>query len=165
MSPACCAAPALSSIKPPEAMSTSHQLCAFRLADLYFGIDVLSVQEVLKGRELTRIPLAPDSIEGLLNLRGQILTALDLREILALPARDTGVPVMFMIVRDGESRLALLVDSVGDVLDVDEDSYEAPPDTLPAPTRAFIHGVHKLPKQLLHILNTAEVFAQTTTAS
>ena len=139
-------------------MSPPRQLCTFRLADLYCGLDVLSVQEILKGRELTRIPLAPDSIEGLLNLRGQILTALDLREILALPPRPADLAAMFMIVREGDSRLALLVDSVGDVLAVDESTFEPPPDTLPEGTRTFFHGVHKLPKQLLHLLNPAEVF-------
>ena len=143
-------------------MSPPRQLCTFRLADLSFGIDVLAVQEILRGRELTRIPLAPDSIEGLLNLRGQIVTALDLREILALAPRPEGLPAMLLIVRDGDSRLALLVDSVGDVLEVDEESFELPPDTLPEATRTFIHGVHKLPKQLLHILNTAAVFSTST---
>ena len=118
---------------PPDAVSPPRQLCTFRLADLYCGLDVLSVQEILKGRELTRIPLAPDSIEGLLNLRGQILTALDLREILALPPRPADLAAMFMIVREGDSRLALLVVSVGDVLAVDESTFEPPPDTLPPP--------------------------------
>lgn len=140
-------------------MSAPVQLCTFQVAHLFLGLDVLTVQEVLRARELARVPLAPVNVEGLLNLRGQIVTAIDLRRRLGFPPREADREPMFMIVRTDEGFLALLVDSVGDVIEVEDSTFEAAPDTLPPPIRNLITGVHKLPKRLLHVLDATQVSA------
>lgn len=138
-------------------MSTARQICTFYIADLYLGVDVLNVQEVLRPQELARVPLAPANVEGLLNLRGHIVTAIDLRRRLGFPPRDRGAEPMFLIVRADDGYVALLVDRVGDVIDVDAATFEPAPDNLPAATRSLITGVHKLPRQLLHLLDATQV--------
>lgn len=134
-------------------MTPSRQLCTFHVAGLFLGLDVLSVQEVLRARELARVPLAPPTIDGLLNLRGQIVSAIDLRRRLGFPGREPDAVPMFMIVRTLDGQVALLVDTVGDVVEVAPDTFEAPPETVPAAVRTLITGVHKLPQRLLHILD------------
>ncbi len=135
-------------------MDTQTQFCSFQLADLCFGFDVQRVQEVIRSPLLAPVPLAPPAISGLLNLRGQILTAIDLRRQLCLPEEeDSSEGRMLMIVCCEEGQVAFLVDSVGDVIDVDESSFESPPENLPASVRPFLRGVHKLDSSLLHVLD------------
>jgi purine-binding chemotaxis protein CheW len=134
-------------------MAIEQQYCTFLLGDLFLGIEVLKVQEVLRGQALTRVPLAPRSVHGLINLRGQIVTAIDLRERLDLPPRAPDVPPMNVVVRTEDGAVSLLVDEIGDVLEVSDVQYEDPPDTLPAAARELIGGVFKLPERLLMILN------------
>lgn len=134
-------------------MSTSRQYCTFQIHDLLMGIDVLEVQEVIRGRQLTPVPLAPDSVQGLINLRGQIVTAVDLRRRLALPHRAPDAPTMLVVVRNGQEVAALVADAIGDVIEVDSASFELPPETMAAAAQQLVIGVHKLPKQLLHILD------------
>ena len=130
------------------------QLCTFRLGTLHLGIDVLSVQEVIKCPSLTPVPLAPAEIEGLLNLRGQILTAIDLHRQFDLPDDDVSSSgKMLIIVQAGSVEAALLVDSVGDVIDVSQETHEEPTANVPASVRPYLLGVHKLEKRLLHVLN------------
>lgn len=134
-------------------MSTLRQYCTFQIHDLLMGVDVLEVQEVIRGRPLTPVPLAADAIQGLINLRGQIVTAIDLRRRLALPDRAAEAPTMLIVVRSGQETTALVADSIGDVLEVDSESFELPPETMAASAQQLVIGVHKLPKQLLHILD------------
>ena len=135
-------------------MSVPAQYCTLRIAGLHLGIEVLSVQEVLRAtHELARVPLAPAVVEGLLNLRGQILTTIDLRRRFGLPPRPAGIEPMWMIVRPADGPVALVVDSVGDVIELDAGTFETPPETVPASARALVRGVHKLPGRLLHLLD------------
>lgn len=136
-----------------SASTATCQLCTFHVGALFLGVNVLSVQEVLSARELTRVPLAHGNIQGLLNLRGQIVTAIDLRLRLGFPPRAAGAEPMFMIMRAHEGWFALLVDAVGDVIEVRDDTLETPPETLSAASRALVRGVHKLPSRLLHVLH------------
>ncbi len=147
-----------------KSMEQSRQYSTFYVADLFFGIDVLNVQEVLRYQEMTRVPLAPDVIEGLINLRGQIVTALDLRRRLKIPPRDTGHTPMNIVVRSEEGAVSLLVDEISDVLEVNPASYEPPPQNLPPEQRELIEGLYKLEGRLLLILNTERVL-QIQTAS
>lgn len=140
-------------------MQPVRQLCTFHVADLYLGIDVLSVQEILRARALAPVPLAPATIEGLLNLRGQIVTAIDLRCRLGFPPRAPDATPMFMIVRTVDGQVALIVDAVGDVLESSADTFEPPPDTVPEAVRRLIEGVHKLPDRLLHVLDCEQATA------
>src|SRR5258708_20604911 len=102
-------------VEPSEA---SGQFSTFFVADLFFGVDVLNVQEVLRFQEVTPVPLAPGVIEGLINLRGQIVTAIDMRRRLGLPPREPGVRPMNIVVRTQENSASLQVAEIGDVLDV-----------------------------------------------
>lgn len=130
------------------------------------GVDVLSVQEVIKCPSLTPVPLAPDSIEGLLNLRGQILTAIDLRRQFGLAGGDSSrAGKMLIIVRTGKVEAALLVDSVGEVIDVTEETFEEVASNIPATVRPYLVGVHKLEKRLLHVLDAEATASLATTLS
>ncbi len=132
---------------------TENQFATFTINDLFFGIDVLRVQEVLKYQEMTRIPLAPAVAGGLINLRGQIVTAIDMRCRLGLPPRSNDALPMNIVVRTEDGPVSLLVDEIGDVLEVDPATSEAPPDNLDAAARDLIGQVYKLKDKLLLVLN------------
>ena len=135
------------------ASATSGQLATFRLDGDLYGVEVAHVQEVLKSQGLTRVPLAPTAVAGLINLRGQVVTAIELRERLGRPARPEGTDAVVIVVRlDGEA-VSLLVDSIADVVDVDAADFEAPPDTLEGQARDLIRGAYKLDGQLLLALD------------
>jgi purine-binding chemotaxis protein CheW len=137
----------------------STRLVTFTLDDRTYGVDVDGVQEVLRGLPRTRIPLAPRALAGLINLRGQVLTAIDLRDQLGLPARAADAEPMLVVIRvDGEP-VALLVDTIGAVVDVENDQFEAPPDTLTGPSRSLILGAYKLAGQLLLALDVDRAVA------
>ncbi|WP_321476869.1 chemotaxis protein CheW [uncultured Paludibaculum sp.] len=133
---------------------SSTQFATFFVDDLFFGIDVLNVQEVLRHQDLTSVPLAPTVVKGLINLRGQIVTAVDMRGRLGLPPREDQEAAMNMVVRVQEGAVSLLVDEIGDVLEVAQSTYERPPDNLEATARELIQGVFKLKDRLLLILDT-----------
>jgi purine-binding chemotaxis protein CheW len=140
-------------------MAASQQFCTFYLENYLFGIELLKVQEVLKQLELTEVPLAPFTIRALMNLRGQIVIALDLRRCLELPERPADKPPMHVVVRTAEDAVSLLVDDIGDVVEVGEDSFEPPPENLRGNVRSSILGVHKLENNLLLVLDTDRVCA------
>jgi purine-binding chemotaxis protein CheW len=132
----------------------AKQLCTFLVDGLLFGIDVKRVQEVIRYQEMTPVPLAPAVVHGLINLRGQIVTAIDLRTRLHLSERAAGQLPVNVVARNDEGAVSLLVDEIGDVVEVDESSFEPPPQTLNPVSKALIHGVYKLEPQLLLLLNT-----------
>jgi len=136
-----------------DVAETSGQFSTFFVADLFFGVDVLRVQEVLRFQYMTRVPQAPEVIEGLINLRGQIVTAIDMRRRLGLPPRAGNQAPMNMVVRTEDGAVSLLVDEIGDVVEVEEDTYEPPPETLRGSVRDMILGVHKLNDRLMHVLD------------
>jgi purine-binding chemotaxis protein CheW len=136
-----------------ELPQTSGQFSTFFVADLFFGVDVLRVQEVLPFQQMTRVPQAPEVVEGLINLRGQIVTAIDMRRRLGLPPRAGDQTPMNMVVRTLDGAVSLLVDEIGDVLNVDTASYEEPPENLAPVARELILGVYKLKDRLLLVLD------------
>jgi purine-binding chemotaxis protein CheW len=135
-------------------MAINQQFCTFFLNDLFFGVEVEKVQEVIRFQETTRVPLAPKVVGGLINLRGQIVTALDLRKRLELPERKEKDVPMNVVIRTEEGALSLLVDEIGDVVEVRQDDFEAVPDTLGGTARELIRGAFKLKGRLLLLLNT-----------
>jgi purine-binding chemotaxis protein CheW len=134
-------------------MNEGRQLCTFYLDDQYFGVDVLNVQEVLRYQEMTRVPLAPPEVEGLINLRGQIVTAIDMRRRLEMPERNSGEQPMNVIVRTDDGAVSLLVDEIGDVLEVREEDFEGPPETVDDLARELIEGAYKQQGRLLLVLS------------
>lgn len=143
-------------------MTASSQYCTFFLDGLFFGVDVQKVQEVIRYQEMTSVPLAPRVIRGLINLRGQIVTAIDLRRRLGLQDRSADKLPMNVVVRGDEGVVSLLVDEIGDVQEVDASCFERVPETLQAPARNLVQGVYKLKDRLLLILDT-ELAIQTST--
>ena len=137
----------------------STRFVTFTLDGRLYGVRVESVQEVLRGLPRTRIPLAPATMAGLINLRGQVLSALDLREQLGLPPRDPEVDQMLVVIRVAGESIALLVDSIGAVVDVEDDQFESPPDTLTDPSRDMLLGAYKLDDQLLLALDVDRAVA------
>jgi len=134
--------------------SLSGQYSTFDVAGFYFGIDVLQVQEVLRYQRMTPVPLAPAVIEGLINLRGQIVTAMDMRQRLGLPPRADGETAMNVVVRTEEGVVSLLVDEIGDVVEAESSSFERPPENLDPAIRNLVRGIHKLKDRLLLVLDT-----------
>ena len=130
------------------------QFCTFFVDNLFFGVGVREVQEVIRYQEMTRVPLASEVVSGLINLRGQIVTAIDLRRRLNLPDRPEGELPMNVVVHRDDGAVSILVDEIGDVVEVDESSFEPAPETLTGTARSLILGVYKLENRLLLILDT-----------
>lgn len=137
----------------------TRQFCTFYLDGLLFGVESQRIQEVIRTLELTEVPLASEVINGLMNLRGQIVAALDLRLRLEFPPRPEGKAPMCVVARTSDGAVSLLVDDIGDVVEVDEATFEAPPETLKPGLRSVIQGVHKLDRELLHVLDAERVCA------
>lgn len=138
-------------------MAEKKQFSTFVVDRLLFGVEVEKVQEVIRYQVMTRVPLAPPVVKGLINLRGQIVTAVDLRCRLGLRARDSRDLPMNVVVRHDDGAVSLLVDEIGDVLEVEEESFEMPPGTLEGEARELIRGVYKLQDSLLIALDTDKI--------
>ena len=138
-------------------MIAQRQFCTFFLQNYFFGIDVRQVQEVLRYQEQTRVPLAPQVIRGLINLRGQIVIAMDLRRRLELSERTDDTPPMNVVVRTDDGVVSLLVDEIGEVVDVSDEAFEPPPETVEGVARELIVGAYKLANRLLLILDTEKI--------
>jgi purine-binding chemotaxis protein CheW len=134
-------------------MAQTLQFCTFYLEKLLFGVELKGVQEVIRSLDMTKVPLAPGVVSGLINLRGQIVTAVDLRRRLELEAAPKDMRAMNVVVRSEDGAVSLLVDEIGDVVEVEESSFEAPPETLRGAVRTMILGVHKLDNRLMHVLD------------
>ena len=137
-------------------MAATKQFCTFLLGELYLGVEVHRVQEVIRYQDMTRVPMASPVVQGLINLRGQIVTAIDLRRRFDLPLRAEGECPMNVIVRLEDGIVSLLVDEIGDVLEVTEAACEGPPATLRGPARELIHSVYKLDHRLLLVLDVEQ---------
>lgn len=135
------------------------QLVTFEIDGATYGVPVDLVQETLGHQPRTIVPLAQPGVAGLVNLRGQVVLTVDLRPMLGLEPLAPGAEAMMVVVKvDGEA-VSLLVDTVGEVLDVDESTFEAVPETLGAAMRALVVGVHKLDGRLLLLLDVAAALA------
>jgi purine-binding chemotaxis protein CheW len=141
-----------------ETAASEHaEYVTFRLAEQWLGIPVMAVQEVLAAQRIARVPMAPTAIAGFLNLRGQIVTALDLRTTLRLDARDTDADVMNVVVRHEGELFAFMVDEVGDVISVPNQSVESTPATLDARWRTASVGIVRREQDLLLVMSVNEV--------
>ena len=140
-------------------MAERRQLTSCVIDDLLIGIDVTAVQEVTGRSELAPVPHAPAFVSGLLNLRGQVVTAIDLRRCLAARERPPEERPVNVILRTDDGCVSLLVDRIGDVLEVDDQDVEAPPETLRGPVRDLITGVCQLDGGLLLVLDVEAVLA------
>lgn len=139
--------------------SEELQLCGFRIGENYYGVSVFNVQEVIKPQRLTVIPTVGEEVRGLINLRGQIVTAISLRKLFGLED-DLSKPHMNIIVRNDDGALfALVVDEILDVIDVEEKDYENTSSVLNDGLGEYINGVFKLEEKLLIYLNLEKLIA------
>lgn len=141
-----------------------RQLCTFRVGPLFLAIDVADVQEVLYEAVVTEVPLAHSSVAGLINLRGQIASAIDLRSRLGLPPAEEGSSCIHVVVLVQGEPTSLRVDRIGDVLAIEPGIFEPAPETLEPSMRDFIIGAFKLDSELLLILDVARTVALNPTA-
>lgn len=123
------------------------------LADQLCGVPVLAVRDVLADQTIARIPLAPREVAGNLNLRGRIVTAIDLRERLHLPPRPAGMKAMSIVTEQGSELYALLVDSVSEVVALPRHAMEPNPPTLPALWAEHSLGIYRVDSRLLVVLD------------
>jgi len=135
-------------------VANTQQFCTFYLKDEFFGVPVQQVQEVIRYQEMTRVPLVSRVVAGLINLRGQIVMAIDLRRRLGLEDRPESQLPMNVVVRTGDGAVSFLVDEIGDVLEVQEDSFEPAPETLQGLARDLVRGVYKQSDRLMLVLDT-----------
>lgn len=140
-------------------MEETRQLCTFLLGGHFYGIDVMRVQEVIRYQEMTTVPLAPSDVRGLINLRGQIVTALDMRRRLGMDPRQGEPLPMNVVIQTADGAASLLVDEIGDVIEVSSQTHESVPETVPAAQRAYLRGVFKLEHRLLLEIDTDSLVA------
>jgi purine-binding chemotaxis protein CheW len=145
-------------------MTNTSQFCTFYLDKLLFGVELKGVQEVIRSLEMTKVPLAPAVVSGLINLRGQIVTAVNLRRRLELGPAPAGALAMNVVVRSVDGAVSLLVDEIGDVVEVEESTFETPPETVRPSVRNLILGIHKLKGRLLHVLDIEKACLMVDTA-
>lgn len=131
-----------------------RQFATFKVGNLFFGINVHEVQEIIRYQNLTPVPLADSVVRGLINLRGQIITAIDLRRRLKSEDAVADEDSMNIVVQTDQEKVSLLVDSVGDVLELSPDSFESVPPSVRADVRALVSGVYKLSGKLMLVLDT-----------
>lgn len=140
-------------------MSVNMQVCTFRVSQFYCGIAISAVQEVIRSLEVTRAPLAPDGVSGLVTVRGDVLTAIDLRKKLCLGTPSTSSEIVNVVVQSQGESISLWADDVEDVIEVDGDAGELPPDTLNPDVRELIIRVYEVGERLLLLLDPERITA------
>lgn len=128
-------------------------ICTFMVGELFLGLEIGHVREILRYQDMTPVPLAPMAVSGLLNLRGEVVTAIDLRRQLGMPATQPDAMPDIVVVDVDPIRVGLLVDRIEDIVEVGDGRFEDPPDTLDPAARRFIRGVYKLEDRLLAALD------------
>jgi len=141
------------------------QFATFEVDGTLFGVEVGHVQEVLSFSEYTAVPLAPAAIGGLFNLRGQVIAAVDMRVRLGLPRHAMDGPVMNVILRGDDEPVSLLVDKIGEVIELDDEGFEPPPDTLSGKARELVKGTYKVDDRLMLALDVNAAIDTGATAS
>ena len=142
-------------------MSTEdkQEYVTVKIGTQLFGVGVQEIREVFSPQDITKVPLAPKEIGGLINLRGRIVTAIDARLKLSLPPRKAGDPFMALGMERGTELFGVLVDEVGEVMRLDEDALESIPSHLDQRWRSLLKGVYRLENELLAILDIQSLIA------
>jgi len=141
----------------PQTDNESKDYLTVMIAGQRFGIPVLQVQDVLREQRVTHIPLASKEVAGSLNLRGRIVTAIDVRKRLGLPEKDDGIPSMSVVVEHKDELFSLIIDSVGDVLCFTDKYYESNPGTLDPLWRNISTGIFQMEDELLVIMDVSRL--------
>jgi purine-binding chemotaxis protein CheW len=137
-------------------MST-NQFSTFLVDERLYGVNIRMVQEITKSMTVTEVPLAPDYIKGLINLRGQIATAVGLRELFKISNANEENGKINVVCKSESYLLSLVVDEVGDVLELDDSLFELTPETVSPGVSRFMSGVYKLPNNLLTVIDIQKI--------
>jgi purine-binding chemotaxis protein CheW len=137
-------------------LSERKQYSTFMISNNLYGIDVMKVQEITKALPMTRVPLAPKYVKGLINLRGQISTAICLKELFQIGSNNHQ-DSMNVVCRLNDILVSFLVDQIGDVLELEDTDFEPIPDTVPKSIKQFVKGVYKTPGKLLTVIDTEKI--------
>ena len=139
-------------------MSNERLYCSFYLDEHLFGLDIAAVQEVIRHQDITRLPLAAPAVEGVINLRGRIVPAVDLRRCLGMEAApERSDPTNIIVRAAGAASVSLLVDKIGDVIEAPEGAFQRCPETMRGIVRELIHGVVSVQDGLLLVLDIGKV--------
>jgi|SRR5579872_3570895 len=137
-------------------MADKHRFSTFYVGSIFCGVDVEIVQEVVRCQSVTRVPLAPHIVRGLINLRGQIVAAIDLRRRLGMSESRPSEFQLSLMVRTVDGVVSLLVDDIGEVVEVEEATLELPPPTVDVKRRELFSGIYKLSDRLMHVLDVEQ---------
>lgn len=138
-------------------MSASTDFATFYLGGLYFGINVADVLELNRNMDVTPVPKSPKIVRGIMNLRGQLVPAIDMYERLNLDSRSEKDESVSIILQCDGYLIAILVDDVGEILSLEQDTFELPPSNFSTVSRELVLGVHKLSDKLLLILDPRRI--------
>ncbi|MDP6116396.1 MAG: chemotaxis protein CheW [Planctomycetota bacterium] len=140
-------------------MSQSKNYCTFYLAEHFLAVDVEEVQEISRHFEVTPVPLSPVMLRGLINLRGQIIPSIDLRHRLDCETTEETREAN-VVLRGNGSPVSLLVDDIGDIVELDLDELEPPPETLQGPVRDLVRGAFKFENRLLILIDSSKLLRE-----
>ena len=138
------------------------QFATFYVGHMLLGVDIRVVQEINRQSEITQVPHAPDYVRGVINLRGEVATVVDLRSILGLPASDTSRQTRNLIVHHHGEAIGLLVDRISDILTLRDDEINPPPTNVDGVDGRLMSGVCTLDSEIVVLLNIDEVLADST---
>jgi len=137
----------------PDLLATELQLATFYVGDILLGVDICQVQEINRQLSVTEVPHAPNYVRGVINLRGDVATVLDLRTILGLPRADVTRDSRNLIVQSHGESIGFLIDRISDILTVQCDQISPPPTNVEGIDGALFKGVYTLETELLIILD------------
>lgn len=136
------------------------QLVGFNLGDEEFGVDILKVQEINRMVDITKVPQSPDFVEGVINLRGEIIPVIDLRKRFGLSKKEADRQTRIIVAEVGDSTLGFVVDAVSEVIRIKSNTVEAPPKIVTGQHADYIHGVGKIDDRLLMLIDIDKVLSQ-----
>lgn len=144
-----------------SASSETRDYLTILIGDQIFGIPILQVQDVLGAQKVTKVPLAPRAVAGSLNLRGRIVTAINVRACLGMPPLEENArQEMSVVVENGGELYSLIIDRVGDVMSLAQSNYEKSPATLDPQWRAVCQGIYRLQDRLLVVLDVPRLLEE-----
>ena len=137
-----------------------QQIVVFELANEHYGVDIASVESIVKLQSITSVPQAPGFVEGVTNLRGTVLPVIDLRKRFGLQARDTSKDNRIVVVSLNKTKVGMIVDSVSEVLRIPEETIEPAPPMVTSINSSFITGIAKVEQKLIILLDLAKILSQ-----
>ncbi|MFH1216845.1 MAG: chemotaxis protein CheW [Pseudomonadota bacterium] len=135
----------------------TQELAIFQIDEMACGLDTSWVREIIKNTQITKVHLAPEYVCGVINLRGEIATVIDLRKKFSLESADVPESMEIVVVRQGTENIGFLVDGVRDVIWADRKNITPPPSNISGITGIYFEGIYKMEKELVAILNIDEL--------